>query len=142
MADLKLPSLNRVLITGRLTRDPDLKYTPSGAAVCNFRIASGRRFKDQSGEWKDDPTFVTVVSWRKLAENCGEYLKKGSAALVEGRLQFRSWETDDGTKKNVLEITAFRVEFLDRASNLGQAPKDEDAPSPQEQTPSDDSGDN
>ncbi|TET78422.1 single-stranded DNA-binding protein, partial [candidate division TA06 bacterium] len=114
MADLKLPSLNHVLIAGRLTRDPDLRYTPSGTAVCNFRLASGRRFKDQSGEWRDDPTFVNVVTWKKTAENCGEYLKKGSAVLVEGRLQSRSWETEDGQKTSVLEIVAQRVQFLDR----------------------------
>ncbi len=114
MADLKLPSLNHVLIAGRLTRDPDLRYTPSGTAVCNFRLASGRRFKDQSGEWRDDPTFVNVVTWKKTAENCGEYLKKGSAVLVEGRLQSRSWETEDGQKRSVLEIVAQRVQFLDR----------------------------
>lgn len=142
MADLKLAMLNRVLITGRLTRDPELRYTPSGTAICNFRLASGRRYKDQSGEWKDDPTYVNVVSWKKLAENCGEYLKKGSAVLVEGRLQSRSWETNDGQKRNVLEIVAQRVQFLDKLSDSGQAPKDEGAPETSEQPSPDDSGDN
>jgi single-strand DNA-binding protein len=114
MADLRLPSLNRVLIAGRLTRDPELRYTPSGTAVCNLRLASGRRYKDRSGEWQDDSTFVSVVTWSRTAENCGEYLKKGSAVLVEGRLQSRSWETEDGQKRSVVEINALRVEFLDR----------------------------
>ncbi|MFQ5905837.1 MAG: single-stranded DNA-binding protein [bacterium] len=115
MADLRLPSLNRVLITGRLTKDPDLRYTPSGTAVCNFRLASSRRYKDRSGEWQDDSMFINVVTWRKTAENCGEYLKKGSAVLVEGRLQSRSWEAEDGQKRSVIEISALRVQFLDKA---------------------------
>jgi len=139
MADLKLPSLNHVLIAGRLTRDPDLRYTPSGTAVCNFRLASGRRFKDQSGEWRDDPTFVNVVTWKKTAENCGEYLKKGSAVLVEGRLQSRSWETEDGQKRSVLEIVAQRVQFLDRVGGPEKGIPSEvsggDAPTADEQVP-------
>jgi single-strand DNA-binding protein len=120
MSDLRLPSLNRVLIAGRLTRDPELRYTPSGTAVCNLRLASSRRYKDKSGEWQDDATFVGVVTWSRTAENCGEYLKKGSAVLVEGRLQSRSWETEDGQKRSVVEINALRVEFLDRVG--GQTP--------------------
>jgi len=126
MADLRLPSLNRVLMAGRLTRDPELRYTPSGTAVCNLRLASSRRYKDKSGEWQDDSTFVNVVTWSKTAENCGEYLKKGSAVLVEGRLQSRSWETEDGQKRSVVEINALRVEFLDRigASTSGEPAED------------------
>lgn len=121
MADLRLPSLNRVLIAGRLTRDPELRYTPSGTAVCNLRLASSRRYKDRSGEWQDDATFVNVVAWSRTAENCGEYLKKGSAVLVEGRLQSRSWETEDGQKRSVVEINAIRVEFLDRVGAASEA---------------------
>lgn len=139
MADLKLPSLNRVLIAGRLTRDPDLRYTPSGTAVCNFRLASSRRFKDQSGGWKDDSTFVNVVTWRKTAENCGEYLKKGSAVLVEGRLQSRSWETEDGQKRSTIEVVALRVQFLDRvgAPEKGAPPEvtEGEPPAADEQVP-------
>jgi single-strand DNA-binding protein len=133
MADLRLPSLNRVLMAGRITRDPELRYTPSGTAVCNLRLASSRRYKDRSGEWKDDSTFINVVVWGKTAENCGEYLKKGSAVMVEGRLQSRSWETEDGQKRSVVEINALRVEFLDRVgadTDTGPAeiPGGEDSP--------------
>ncbi len=133
MADLRLPSLNRVLIAGRTTRDPELRYTPSGTAVCNLRLASSRRYKDRSGEWQDDSTFINVVAWGKTAENCGEYLKKGSAVLVEGRLQSRSWETEDGQKRSVVEINALRVEFLDRVgadtdAGPSEIPGGEDSP--------------
>ena len=127
MPDLRLPSLNRVLIAGRLTRDPELRYTPSGTAVCNLRLASSRRYKDKSGEWQDDSTFVNVVTWSKTAENCGEYLKKGSAVLVEGRLQSRSWETEDGQKRSVVEINALRVEFLDRVGASASGGPSEDS---------------
>jgi single-strand DNA-binding protein len=127
MADLRLPTLNYVVMAGRLTRDPDLRYTPSGAAVCNFGLASNRRYKDQSGEWKDDSTFVNIVTWTKTAENCGQYLKKGSPVLVEGTLQSRSWETEDGQKRSVIEIKAFRVQFLERAGTGAG----EEGPSPE-----------
>ena len=128
MSDLRLPSLNRVLIAGRLTRDPELRYTPSGTAVCNLRLASSRRYKDKSGQWQDDATFVGVVAWSRTAENCGEYLKKGSAVLVEGRLQSRSWETEDGQKRSVVEINALRVEFLDKVGASTQAVPSEGVP--------------
>ncbi|KPJ60163.1 MAG: hypothetical protein AMJ46_07510 [Latescibacteria bacterium DG_63] len=114
MADLRLPTLNRVLLTGRLTRDCELRYTPSGVAVTNFSIACNRRYKDQSGEWRDETTFVGIVAWQRLAERCGEYLHKGSAIMVEGRLHSRSWETEDGQRRSILEVRADRVEFLDR----------------------------
>jgi single-strand DNA-binding protein len=129
MADLRLPSLNRILIAGRLTRDPELRYTPSGTAVCNLRLASSRRYRDKSGEWQDDSTFVNVVTWSRTAENCGEYLKKGSAVLVEGRLQSRAWETEDGQKRSVVEINALRVEFLDKVGGSTETEPSESVPS-------------
>jgi single-strand DNA-binding protein len=88
--------------------------------VCNLRLASSRRYKDKSGEWQDDSTFVSVVTWSRTAENCGEYLKKGSAVLVEGRLQSRSWETEDGQKRSVVEVNALRVEFLDKVGGSAE----------------------
>jgi single-strand DNA-binding protein len=102
--------------------DPEVRYIQSGAAVCNLRIGSTRRFRDQSGEWRDDTCFVNVVAWRELAERCGNQLKKGSAVLVEGRLQSRSWETDEGQKRSVIEISADRIQFLDRNRGEGGAP--------------------
>ena len=105
-------SLNKVLIMGNLTRDPELRYVPSGAAVANFTVAVNRSYKDKAGERKEDVSFIRVVVWGKMAEICGEYLAKGRAVLVEGRLQSRSWEGQDGQKKNTLEVIAVSVQFL------------------------------
>jgi single-strand DNA-binding protein len=114
MADVKLASVNKVMLSGRLTRDPELRYTPSGTAVTSFAVASSRSYKGQDGEWKQLVAFVNVVVWGKLAVLVNEYLKKGSAVFVEGRLNSRSWETDDGQKRSVLEVRGERVQFLDR----------------------------
>jgi single-strand DNA-binding protein len=114
MSDLRLVSINKVLLSGRLTRDPELRYTPSGVAVMTFSLALNRRYKDQSGEWKDEVSYVNVVVWQRQAELASEYLKKGSAVFVEGRLQSRSWETSEGQKRSVLEVKAERLQFLDR----------------------------
>jgi single-strand DNA-binding protein len=114
MADVKLASVNKVLLSGRLTRDPELRYTPGGTAVSSFGIASGRSYKGQDGEWKQTVAFVNVVTWSKQAVLANEYLKKGSAVFVEGRLNSRSWETDDGQKRSAIEVTAERIQFLDR----------------------------
>lgn len=117
--ELRLPSLNDITITGYLTQDPEVRYIQSGAAVANIRIGSTRRFRDQAGEWKDDTCFVNVVAWRELAERCGDALKKGSAVLVRGRLQSRSWETEDGQKRSAIEINADRIQFLDKRGGGG-----------------------
>lgn len=111
---LRLPEQNNVVMVGRLTRDPELRRTSTGKAVCSFDIAIGRRFKDQAtGEWKDaDPTFVPVVVWGDQAERCGDRLKKGSPVHVEGRLQTNKWEGTDGAKRSRLEVIASRVQFL------------------------------
>jgi single-strand DNA-binding protein len=114
MANTRLPNLNRVMIVGNLTRDPDLRATTSGVPVINFRIASNRRFKDNSGEWKEDVCYVGVVAWQKLAESCASKLKKGSAVYVEGELRSRSFDNEDGTRRNLLEIRAHHIQFLDR----------------------------
>jgi single-strand DNA-binding protein len=122
MSDLRLVSINRVLLSGRLTRDPELRYTPSGVAVMTFSLALNRRYKDQSGEWKEEVSFVNVVVWQRQAELASEYLKKGSAVFVEGRLQSRSWETSEGQKRSVLEVRAERLQFLDRLKREEEEP--------------------
>ncbi|WP_374128962.1 single-stranded DNA-binding protein [Candidatus Endomicrobiellum agilis] len=101
-------------MVGRLTRDPELRRTGTGKAVCSFDIAIGRRIKDaDTGEWKDaDPTFVPIIVWGDQAERCGERLKKGVPVHVEGRLQSNKWEGNDGTKRSRLEVVASRVQFL------------------------------
>ena len=109
-------NFNKVLIMGNLTRDPELRYIPSGQPVTNFSIAVNRVYNDQNGEKKEDTTFVKVVAWRRLAEICNEYLRKGSSVFVEGRLQSRSWQAQDGTKRSTIEIIAENVQFLSRAN--------------------------
>lgn len=107
-----MASLNSVTLLGNLCKDPDLKYIPSGQAVCNLRLALNRKWKDKDGAWKEEVTYVSVTAWGKQAEACGEYLKKGYPALIEGRLQTRSWETEAGEKRSVLDVVAERVQFL------------------------------
>jgi len=106
--------LNKTLIIGNLTRDPELKYTPQGTAVCNLRLASNHTFKTKSGEDKEQVLYITATVWSKRAENCAEYLKKGSHIFVEGRLQTRSWDGPDGKKNSVIEIQIENIQFLDR----------------------------
>ncbi len=107
-----MASFNKVLLMGNLTKDPELRYTPQGTAVANLRMAVNRRFKDKTGEQKEEVLFVTAVVWDKQAETCNQYLKKGSPLFVEGRLQSRSWEDAAGQKRNVIEVRAERVQFL------------------------------
>jgi len=107
-----MANFNKVFLIGNLTKDPELRYTPQGTAVSNLRIAVNRRFKDKAGEQKSDVCFVTVVVWDKQAEVCNQYLQKGRPILVEGRLQSRSWEDNEGKKRNVLEVRAERIQFL------------------------------
>ena len=114
-----MASLNKVILVGNLTKDPELKFIPSGAAVCNMRMAMNRKWKDQAGSWKEEVTYISVVAWGKQGEAAGEYLKKGSPVLIEGRLQSRSWETEDGQKRSAVEVVAERVQFLTRRE--GQA---------------------
>ncbi|MDI6739303.1 MAG: single-stranded DNA-binding protein [Candidatus Edwardsbacteria bacterium] len=114
MTELRLAELNRVFLVGRLTKDPEIRQTTNGTPVTNFTIAVNRRYKNASGEWKDETTFVGIVAWQKLAELCKQYLSKGRAVLVEGKLQSHSWETEDGQKRTLIEVRADRIEFLDR----------------------------
>jgi single-strand DNA-binding protein len=115
-----MASLNKVLLIGNLTRDPELRYTPNGVAVVNLRLAVNRRFRDRMGETKEDTCFVTVTVWDKQAEVCNQYLSKGRPLFVEGRLQTRSWETNDGQKRSTIEVRAERVQFLGFRTNEPQ----------------------
>ena len=116
--NLRLPEQNLVIMVGRLTRDPEIRRTSTGKAVCSFDIAMSRRMKDAAtGEWKDaDPTFVPVIVWGEQAERCGERLKKGDPVHVEGRLQTNKWEGQDGQKRSRIEAIANRVQFLSFAA--------------------------
>lgn len=104
-------SLNRVLLIGNLTKDPELRYTPSGTPVANLRLAVNSSFKDQSGQRKEETCFVTIVVWSKQAEICNQYLKKGRSVFIEGRLLYRSWEAE-GKTRSTMEVRADRVQFL------------------------------
>ena len=105
-------SLNKVFLMGNLTRDPELRYIPSGSAVANFSLAINRVYKDAGGEKKEEVSYVKVEVWGKMAEICGEYLTKGRPVLVEGRLKSRSWETQDGQKRSALDVVATSVQFM------------------------------
>lgn len=135
-----MASLNRVFLIGNLTRDPEIRYTAGGAAVANLGLAANRTYSAKTGERKEEVCFVRVVVWGKQAENCGQYLSKGSSVFVEGRLQSRSWETDDGQKRSTLEVVAINVQFLGRGTKSAQ-PKGEmpeGAPEGAEPVPSED----
>lgn len=106
-------SLNRVQLIGNLTRDPELRYTPSGTAVCSFSIATNRNWTTDTGEKKDEVEFHRIVAWNKLAELCSQFLVKGRKVFVEGRLQTRSWAAQDGTQKQTTEIIINDMILLD-----------------------------
>jgi single-strand DNA-binding protein len=125
-----MASLNKVFLIGNLTRAPELRYTPSGTAVSDLRLAVNRAYTTQSGEKRQETYFLTVVVWGKQAENCGQYLDKGSPILVEGRLQTREWEAKDGQRRNVVEVVADWIQFLGRGR--GTAPEPEGVEEPVE----------
>ncbi|CAI6079526.1 Single-stranded DNA-binding protein A [Paenibacillus sp. JJ-100] len=109
--------LNRVILIGRLTRDPELRYTPAGVAVTQFTLAVDRPFTSQGGEREAD--FIPVVTWRQLAETCANYLRKGRLAAVEGRIQVRNYENNEGKRVYVTEVIADNVRFLESANRDG-----------------------
>ena len=114
--NLRIPEMNKTIIVGRITRDLELRYTPSNLAVTTMSVAVNRNFKDtQTGEWKESTSFVPVVVWGKQAELANERLKKGSAVYVEGRLQSRNWETKQGEKRSTLEVICERIQFLTKS---------------------------
>ncbi len=122
-------SLNRVMLIGNLTRDPELRYLPSGQAVASFSVAVNRTYMAATGEKKEEVSFIRVVVWAKRAEVCHEYLRKGSPVFVEGRLQSRSWDAPDGTKRSAVEVIAQNVQFLGKGSSRDS--KEQDVPSSQ-----------
>ena len=108
-----MASINRVTLVGNLTRDPELRHTPSGTAVCKLRIAVNTRQKDAStGEWGEKPNYFDVTVWGGQGESCAQYLSRGRQVGVDGRLDWREWEAQDGTKRQAVEIIADAVQFL------------------------------
>lgn len=114
MAEFKMPELNSVIIAGNLTKDPIFRQTTNGTPVVNFSIASNRRFRDKNDEWKEDVCYVGIVAWNRLAESCRDKLKKGNAVLVDGELQSRTFKTEDGNNRTIVEIKARRIQFLNK----------------------------
>lgn len=110
-----MASYNQVTLIGNLTKDPELRYIPSGSAVCSFGLAVNRAYTNADGEKQEDVTFIDIVCWNKLAEACSQYLQKGSPVFVEGRLQQKFWETEDGSKRHKHEVVARTVQFLGKA---------------------------
>ena len=119
-------SLNKVLLIGNLTRDPELRYTPSGAAVCTFGLATNRVYVASDGTKKEEAEFTRIVSWNKLAELCSQLLSKGRKVYVEGRLQTRSWETPDGQTRQTTEVVIDDMRILDSRRSFEEASAGED----------------
>lgn len=125
--------LNKAMIIGRLTRDPELRNTPNGASVASFALATNLVWTDQSGQKQEKVEFHNIVAWRKLAEICGQYLRKGSKVYIEGRLQTRDWTGQDGVKRYRTEVVAENMIMLDRAGgNSGMGNSSNMPPMPSE----------
>ncbi|MEG8945967.1 single-stranded DNA-binding protein [Rosettibacter firmus] len=114
MAELKMPELNSVIVAGNLTKDPVFRQTSNNTPVVNFHIAANRRYKDSNNQWQEDVCYVGVVAWNKLADSCRDRLKKGSAVLIDGELQSRTFKTEDGKNRTIVEIKAKRIQFLNK----------------------------
>ncbi len=138
MMNIRMPNLNKILITGNLVDDPRVSILESGVHVARMRIASNQSYKGRDGEWHQKTCFVDIVAWRRTAELVSEYLRKGSPVLVEGELESSSWQAQDGTQRSKLEIVARRVQFLERQgqSNVSEAkPAQKPASGSDEQEP-------
>jgi len=118
-------SLNKVQLIGNLTRDPEMRYTPQGTAVCTFGVATNRQWTTEAGEKRDEADFHNVVAWNKLAEICAQLLKKGRKVYVEGRLSTRSWQAQDGTQRSRTEVVISDMIILDKKGEVapGEAPE-------------------
>jgi single-strand DNA-binding protein len=110
-----MTSFNKVILLGNLTRDPEVRYTPNGAAVASFAIAVNRKYK-QGDETKEEVSYIDIVVFGKQAESCGQYINKGDSVLIDGRLQQRRWETEEGQKRSKVEVVAERVNFMPKRS--------------------------
>lgn len=107
-----MASFNKVLLMGNLTRDPELSYTTQGTAVCKFGLAVNNSYVTATGERKEDPLFIDIVVWKKQAESCATFLKKGRPVFIEGRLQLDNWQTTSGEKRSKIKVVANRVQFI------------------------------
>ncbi|MDO8592921.1 MAG: single-stranded DNA-binding protein [bacterium] len=125
-------NLNKAMLIGNLTRDPEIRTTPTGQTVASFSVATNYVWTDQSGQKRDKAEFHNIVAWRRLAEIIGQYLKKGSKIYIEGRMQTRDWVGQDGVKRYRTEVIAENMIMLDRAGAANQMPRPEQPPMPTE----------
>ena len=107
-----MASINRVVLVGNLTRDPELRHTQSGMAVCSLRLAVNTRRKDETGQWVDKPNYFDITVWGNQGERCAQYLSKGRPVAIDGRLEWREWETPEGNKRQAVDVVADTVQFL------------------------------
>jgi len=131
MAELKMPDINNVLIAGNITQKPVLRQTTNGTPVVNFYIASNRKYRDNSGAWRENVCHVGIVAWHKLAEICADVLSVGSSVLIDGEMQSRAWKAEDGSSRSIVEIRARRIQFLEPSA----AQDVEEAKTPDIKTP-------
>lgn len=115
-----MAAINRVVLVGNLTKDPELRHTPSGTAVCNLRLAVNTRRKDETGQWVDKPNYFDITVWGNQGERCAQYLSKGRPVGVDGRLEWREWETPEGNKRQAVEVVADTVQFLGSRDGGGE----------------------
>jgi single-strand DNA-binding protein len=134
MSELRLPEVNRIILGGRLTRDPETRFAGDGTPIADFALAFHRRYRGRDGQAAEETGFVTVRTYARLAEVCGTYLKKGSPVLVEGRLQMREWKDGQGARQTRLEIRAENVHFM------AKSPETRERPGPGATRPNDEGG--
>lgn len=121
-----MPNLNRVMLMGNLTRDPELKYTPANQAVANLGIAINRKWKNQAGEQQEETTFIDCEAWGKTAEVLNQYLKKGRPVYIEGRLKLDQWEDKDGGKRSKIKVVVENFQFIDGGGKGGGKPEEQE----------------
>jgi len=123
MSELKLPEINRITLSGRLTRDPEKRYANDGTPITSFPLAFHRRYRTRDGQASEQTGFVTVMCYQRLAEVCAQFLRTGSPVVIEGRLQMREWASTRGEKRQTLELRAESVHFLEKAPDGAESPQ-------------------
>ncbi|HQH47410.1 MAG TPA: single-stranded DNA-binding protein [Candidatus Syntrophosphaera thermopropionivorans] len=133
MADLRLPRLNKVFIAGRITQEPELRYTPKGTPVVRFTVATDRRYKDEMDQWQSMPMYIDVIAWSNQAENICKIAHKGTAVLVEGKIDTRSYVDSNNNNRKVFEIIADHIQSLERIPKAEGEGVEEEVPLPEEE---------
>jgi len=133
MADLRLPRLNKVFIAGRITQEPELRYTPKGTPVVRFTVATDRRYKDEMDQWQSMPMYIDVIAWSNQAENICKIAHKGTAVLLEGRINTRSYVDSNNINRKVFEIIADHIQSLERIPKAEGEGVEEEVPLPEDE---------